>query len=116
MSTRGDRVRKTLMKEISEIIRRNVKDPRISGIVSVTDLEVTSDFSQANVYISVYGSDEEKIQTMEALEDNAPKIRCEVGKRVRLRNTPEIIFKRDDSLERGVRITELIDKISKGEL
>ena len=116
MNTRGDKVRKTLMKEISDIILRNVKDPRISGIVSVTDIELASDFSIAKVYVSVFGSDEQKEQTLIALEDNAPRIRHEVGKRVRLRLTPELFFKRDDSLERGARITELIEKISKGEL
>ncbi len=116
MNSRADRVRKTLMKELSEVIRRNVKDPRIAGIVSITDIDLSSDFSMAKVYISVYGSESEKTNTLQALEDNASKVRFEVGKRVRLRHTPEIIFKFDDSLERGSKITELIDKISKGEL
>ncbi|EKE04319.1 MAG: hypothetical protein ACD_20C00086G0009 [uncultured bacterium] len=116
MYSRSDRVRKALIKEISDIIQRHVKDPRISGIVSVTDAETSSDYKFAKVYVSVYGSDEQKEQTLEALQDSASYIRGELGKRIRTRNTPELEFIRDDSLERGSRITELIDKISRGEL
>ena len=116
MFTRGDRIRKMLMKELSDILFRNVKDPRIVGIVSITDLEISTDYSVAKVYISVYGSDIEKKQTMEALVDNTSKIRREVGKRIKLRLTPEIQFFSDDSLERGSKITAILDKIAKGEL
>ena len=63
MFSRVDRVRKALIKEVSDIIQRHVKDPRISGIVSVTDVDVSSDYSYAKVYISVYGSEEQKEQT-----------------------------------------------------
>jgi len=116
MFSRGDRIRKTLMKELSDIIKKDVKDPRIAGIVSITDVELSPDFSHARVYISVYGSEEEKENTLEALEDSTPKVRSAVAKRIRMRHIPEIQFKRDDSLERGSKITELIDKISRGEL
>lgn len=116
MHQRADRIRKTLMKEISEIIRKDVKDARISGIVSITDIELSPDYSHAKVFISVFGSDEVKEQTLEALEEASPQVRYAVGKRVRLRHIPEIVFKLDDSLERGSRITQLIDKISKGEI
>lgn len=116
MLRRADRIRKTMMKEISDIIRRNVKDPRISGIVSVTDIELSSDFSNAKIFVSFFGSEEEKEKIVEVLGENAPKIRHEVGKRVKLRHTPVLTFVRDDSLERGARITELIDKIARGEL
>lgn len=116
MFTRADRIRKSLMKEISDIIQRRVKDPRISGVVSVTDVEVSSDYRHAKVFISVFGTDEQKEQTLDALEDNAGMIRSEVGKRIRMRFTPELQFIQDDSLERGSRLTSLIDKISRGEL
>lgn len=116
MFSRGDRIRKTLIREVSDIIQHHVKDPRISGIVSVTDIELSSDYKYAKVYVSVYGTDQQKEKTMEALEDSTSFVRGEVGKRIRLRHTPEIEFRRDDSLERGSRITELIDKISRGEL
>jgi len=116
MFSRGERIRKALIKEISDIIQRQVKDPRISGIVSVTDVDLSADYGYAKVYISIYGTDEQKENTMEAIEDSTPYIRKEVGRRIRLRHVPELEFRKDDSLERGSRITSLIDKISKGEI
>lgn len=116
MSVRNERIRKTLMKEISDIIQRTIRDPRIAGVVSITDIELSHDNSSAKVYFSVFASDEAKKQTIQALEDNTSKIRYEVGKRVRLRLTPELKFIPDDSLERGTKVTELINKISRGEL
>lgn len=116
MTLRNERVRKTLMKEISDILRREIKDPRISGVVSITDVEISHDNSSAKVFFSVFGDEETKKETAKALEHNTPKIRHEVGKRIRLRHTPVIHFVEDTSLERGVRITELLDKISRGEL
>lgn len=116
MSLRNERVRKTLMKEISDILLREIKDPRISGLVSITDIEVSHDNSFAKVFYSVLSSDDKKQEIMDAIEKNTPRIRYEVGKRVRLRLTPELRFILDESLERGARITDLIDRISKGEI
>ncbi len=117
MSLRNERVRKTLMKEIADIIQKDIKDPRISGVVSITDIELAHDNSFAKVYFSVFSTnDEAKKQTIDALEDNVSRIRYEVGKRVRLRLTPELRFIPDDSLERGTKVMDLIDKISKGEI
>lgn len=117
MSLRNERVRKTLMKEIADIIQKDIKDPRISGIISITDIELAHDNSFAKVYFSVFTTnDDTKQKTIEALEDNVSKIRYEVGKRIRLRLTPELRFIPDDSLERGTKVMDLIDKISKGEL
>ena len=116
MSLRNERVRKELMREISDILLREIKDPHISGIVSITDVEVSHDNSFAKVFFSVFGDDKTKEKTKEALQKNTPKIRYEIGKRIRLRLTPELHFIEDDSLERGTRVTELIDKISRGEI
>jgi len=116
MFSRADRVRKTLMKELSDILHRGVKDPRIEGVVSITDIELPSDFSLAKIYVSIYGSEEHQTQVMEALAENAPKMRKEIGRRIRLRNTPELRFYLDNSLERGSHITDLINKISRGEI
>ena len=116
MSLRNERVRKELMREISDILLRDIKDPHISGIVSITDVEVSHDNSFAKVFFSVFGDDKTKEKTKEALQKNTPKIRYEIGKRIRLRLTPELHFIEDDSLERGTRVTELIDKISRGEI
>lgn len=116
MSLRNERVRKTLMKEISDILLKEIKDPKISGLISITDVEVSHDNSYAKVFYSVLSSDDKKDEIVEAIKKNTPKIRYEVGKRVRLRLTPELNFILDESLERGARITDLIDKISKGEI
>ena len=116
MTLRNERVRKELMREISDILLREIKDPNISGIVSITDVEVSHDNSYAKVFFSVFGDEKTKEKTKEALQKNTPRIRHEVGKRIRLRLTPELLFLADDSLERGTRVTELIDKISRGEI
>ncbi|MBQ8476547.1 30S ribosome-binding factor RbfA [bacterium] len=116
MSLRNERVRKALMREISDIIFKEIKDPGICGMVSVTDVEVSGDNSAARVFYSVYGSDEVKKKTISALERHVGQIRHEVGKRIRLRKTPTLLFIPDDSLEKGARMTELINKIERGEL
>ena len=107
MSLRNERVRKTLMKEIADIIQRELKDSRIHGVVSITDIEMAHDNSFAKVYYSVLASDSEKENTIRAITDNTSKIRYEVGKRVRLRLTPELRFIPDNSLERGAHVTDL---------
>ena len=114
MSLRNERVRKTLIKEIADIIQ---KDLKLNAMVSVTDVEVSHDNSFAKVFFSVLAPNkEEKEKTAKAVIDNTPKIRYEIGKRIRLRLTPELKFCLDESLERGSKITDLINKISKGEV
>ena len=116
MSLRNERVRKTLMKEIADIIQKELRDSRIAGVISITDIELAHDNSFAQVYYSVFAPEDAKQKTIEALEENVPKIRYEVGKRIRLRLTPELRFIPDDSLERGTHVMDLIDKISRGEM
>ncbi len=116
MNNRPDRIRKTMMKEIGDILLKDIRDSRIKGIVSVTDLELASDYSFAKVYVSVLCKDDEKDAAIEALKEKEPHVRYEIGKRIRLRLTPKIEFHLDDSLERGSRVSALIDKIAKGEL
>lgn len=113
MNLRNERVRKALMKEIADILQKDIKT---AGMVSVLDVEVSHDNSFAKVYYSVFGNDEQKEKTIETVEKNTSKIRYEIGKRIRLRLTPELRFIHDDSIERGSKVTELLDKISRGEL
>lgn len=113
MTLRNERVRKTLMKEIADILQKDIKTP---SMVSVLDVEVSHDNSFAKIYYSVFGSEEQKEKTIEAVEKNTPKIRYEIGKRIRLRLTPELRFIYDDSIERGTKVTDLINKISRGEI
>ena len=114
MTLRNERVRKELMRDISDILRKEVRG--LEGVVSVLDIEVAHDNSFAKVIYSVLGSDEQIEKSKEVIEKNTPKIRYEVGKHIRLRLTPELKFVYTDSLEKGSRVSELIDKISKGEL
>lgn len=113
MSLRNERVRKTLMKEIADILQKDIKTP---GMASIMDVEVSHDNSYAKVFYSVFGSEEQKEKTIETITKNTPKIRYEVGKRIRLRLTPELRFVYDDSIEKGAKVQELINKISRGEL
>jgi ribosome-binding factor A len=115
--SRADRVRKALMREVSDIIRRVIKDPRLAiEVVSITDVDISKDLRHAKIFVSIFGSEELKQEMMAILEEWTPQVRSEVGKRVRLHYTPEIQFCFDDSLERGSRVTQLIDQISRGEV
>jgi len=116
MHSRGERIRKTLIKELSDIVQHKVKDPRIKGLISVTDVELSPDYKYAKAYISIYGADESKQEVMEAIEDSTSFIRGEISKRIRMRFTPELKFVLDESIEKGRRINDLLDKISRGEL
>ena len=113
-SLRNERVRKELMREISDILRTEIRG--LVGVVSITDVEVSHDNSFAKIFYSVFGSDEQKNKSKEVIEQSVSKIRYEVGRRIRLRLTPELRFIPDDSIERGARVTELINKISRGEV
>lgn len=107
---RTDRIAGEIQKEISDIIRNSIKDPRIPQMVSVTGVKVTKDLRYAKVYISIYGSDEEKKNAITALKGAAGFVRREIGQRIQLRYTPEIIFEADDSIERGMHISKLIEE------
>ena len=116
MNLRNERVRKTLIKEIADVLLTEIRDPRISGVVSIVDVEISHDNSFAKVYYSIFGDEEQKTKTVEAMKQNTPKIRYEIGKRVRLRLTPELRFIYDNSFERGSKVSEILDKISRGEI
>ncbi|GGF97120.1 30S ribosome-binding factor RbfA [Paenibacillus aceti] len=108
---RTGRVGEEIKKELSVLIQRELKDPRI-GFVTVTGVEVTNDLSQAKVYLSVFGDEEKKKDTLKGLEKATGFLRTEIGKRIRLRHTPELIFKIDESIAYGSRIEKLLDEIS----
>ncbi|GAC91718.1 ribosome-binding factor A [Anoxybacillus flavithermus NBRC 109594] len=111
MSLRATRVGEQMKKELSDIIGRKLKDPRI-GFVTVTDVRVTGDLQQAKVYISVLGDEEQKKNTLKGLAKATGFIRSEIGQRIRLRKTPEIYFEIDETIDYGQRIESLIKQIS----
>lgn len=114
MSMRPNRVAEQMKKELSDILSRRLKDPRV-GFVTVTDVEVTGDLQQAKVYITVLGDEGTKQETLTALEKAKGFIRSEIGSRIRLRKTPEIFFEFDESIEYGNRIERLISELKKDE-
>ncbi|WML49247.1 30S ribosome-binding factor RbfA [Neobacillus sp. PS3-34] len=112
MSHRANRVGEQMKKELSDIIGRKIKDPRI-GFVTVTDVQVTGDLQQAKVFISVLGGEEQRENTLKGLAKAKGFIRTEIGHRIRLRKTPEIIFEFDESIDYGNRIQTILHKINK---
>ena len=111
-NNRTRRIAEEIRKIVSTMLINGIKDPRINSLVSVTDVEVTSDLSYAYVYVSILGGDEES--TLEGLKSACGYIRREVGKSIKIRHTPEIIFKIDDSLLKGMYMDELIKKVNNG--
>lgn len=109
---RNSRVGEQMKKELSQIIQLEIKDPRI-GFVTVTGVEVTGDLQEAKVYISVMGSEEQKENSMKALQKAKGFIRSEMGRRIQLRHTPDLIFKIDQSIEYGSKIEHLLNDIKK---
>lgn len=110
MSHRANRVGEQMKKELCDIIGRKMKDPRI-GFITVTGVEVSGDLQQAKVYISVLGDDAQKENTLKGLAKAKGYIRTEIGKRIRLRITPEITFEFDESVEYGNRIETLLHQL-----
>ncbi len=114
MTLRNERVRKELMRDISEILRKEIRG--LEGVVSIVDVEVSHDNSFAKVIYSVLGSEEQIEKTKAVIEKSTPKIRYEVGKVLRLRLTPELRFVYTNGLEESSRVVDLINKISRGEI
>ena len=111
-NNRTRRIAEEIRRIVSTMLINGIKDPRINSLVSVTDVEVTSDLSYAYIYVSILGGDEES--TLDGLKSACGYIRREVGKSIKIRHTPEIIFKIDDSLLKGMYMDELIKKVNNG--
>lgn len=111
-SIKNIRINEEVKRELSDIIRNKVKDPRIDMMTSVTSVEVAPDLKTCKVYISVLGDEEKRDKTMEGLLSSKGFIRHELARTVNLRNTPEITFIADESIEYGVKMSKLIDEVA----
>lgn len=111
---RASRVGEQIKKELSQIIQQELKDPRI-GFVTVTAVEMSGDLAQAKVYVSIMGDEEQQKNTLEGLEKARGFLRSEVGSRVQLRYTPELLFKIDQSLAHGQHISKLLEEVNRNE-
>jgi ribosome-binding factor A len=110
---RISRVAELIKREVSQMLLHDIKDERVgSGMISVTDVDVSGDLQHAKIFVSIYGTEEAKVATMEGLQSATGYVRSQLGKRVNLRRTPEVIFVEDASLERGMRVLSLIEKLS----
>ena len=111
-TTRQRRVQELLVQDISEIVRREIKDPRV-GFVTITDAEVTPDLRYARVFFSVLGDATQQADTAKALNRAAGFVRSEFARRSQMRFVPEIKFEFDPSAERGARISQLLEQVRK---
>ncbi|HAP04024.1 MAG TPA: 30S ribosome-binding factor RbfA [Lachnospiraceae bacterium] len=110
-STKNNRINEDVARVISVILREDVKDPRISPIVSVTEAIVAPDLKTAKIFISVLGSDEDGERTMEGIKSSAGYIRHQLAERLNLRNTPVLDFILDKSIAYGVDMSHKIDEV-----
>ena len=112
MTHRIERVNHLIRQEISELLRREVKDPRLGGLVSITEVVTSPDLKHAKVFVSCMGNDEEKEEILSALVAASGFLHNELTKRLRLRHIPVLDFRWDDSIEHGAHILELIDQVT----
>lgn len=112
-SIKNTRINGEVQKELSRLISMEIKDPRIDPLTSVVSVEVAPDLKTAKVYISVLGDEESRKATYEGLRSAAPFLRSQLAHSINLRNTPELTFVMDQSIEYGVRMSKLIDDVNK---
>lgn len=112
---RADRVAEAIREEVAVFLAEEAKDPRITGLVTVTGVEVTRDLRNAKIFVSVMGSDADRAKTFEGLASVAGHLRSRVGRALRLRLAPEITFRPDESIARASRIENLLAQIKDGQ-
>jgi ribosome-binding factor A len=111
MGHRLERVSELIRAEVSDLLLRGIRDPRVTGLCTVTSVELTRDLKQARVYVSVLGAMEEQVQALRGLQSARPFVRREVARRLRLRFSPAIDFFLDHSIERGSRVLALMKEL-----
>ena len=111
---RPDRVAEAIREEVAGFFADGVKDPRVTGLVTVTGVDLTRDLRHAKVFVSVLGTDAERKETFEGLASIASHLKIRVGRALRLRVAPDIEFKADDSIARAARIETLLAQIKDG--
>jgi len=112
MSIRTEKVAGLIRDEISAILQRETKDERI-GFVSITSVKVTEDLREAFVHVSIFGDAEQKKRSWRGLRSATKFIQSALGRKIQLRCTPKLIFREDDSLERGAKIIEKLNELKK---
>lgn len=108
MSRRTERVNALLREELAGLIQRELHDPGIAGMITVTSVDVSPDLRHARAFVSVMGDDDARTATMRALDRARPFLRRELGRRLRLRYTPDVNFVSDRTLEDAQRLTDIM--------
>ncbi|MDD5288030.1 MAG: 30S ribosome-binding factor RbfA [Dehalococcoidales bacterium] len=115
MTYRKERLNSLLRQEISDLVQRQVKDPRLGSFVSITAVQISSDMRYAKVFVSRLGTDIEKKETLTALASASGYIRHELGERLKTRRIPELNFKLDETIEKANKVLRIIDEIASEE-
>lgn len=115
MRIRPERVAETIKREMADILANKMRDPRLGGMISVTDVEVTPDLASAKIFVSVLAEGAERDRVLEALTHSAGFVRHELAPRLGLREMPEIRFLLDTSIQQGARVEELLRRLASGE-
>lgn len=110
--SRKERVNGQIRRELADLIRGELKDPRV-GMVSITEVEVTPDYAHAKVWFSTLAGEEKIPEVLQGLKQASGFLRRELGRRVRIHTTPELHFVHDASLERGADLSRLIDEANR---
>ena len=114
MSRRTSRVSELLREEISDLVQRDLKDPRLEGaFLSITEVEVSADLRVADVFVSHLGSEEERDDALAGLQSASPYLERELRRRLRMRRTPSLTFRFDPSIERGARLASTIADLAR---
>ncbi len=111
MARRMGRLNEEIKKELSSLIKNQIKDPRVSDFVSITQVETTNDLRYAKVFVSIYGSEKQQEETLLGLKSAGGYLRREIGKNIKLRYIPELLFEIDKSIEYGMHIKSILNKI-----
>ena len=114
MAHRIERVNNLIRRELSELIQRELRDPRLDSFVAVTEVKTSADLRHAKIYVSCISGKQEEKKTLEVLDSASGFLRTELAKKLRLRRTPELSFQWDDSIEHGDMILRLIDDVTHG--
>ena len=115
MTRRIERINSLIRQEISDLIQHQAKDPRLGGMVSITEVSTSADLKYARVFVSGICDREEREETLNVLSSASGFLRNELAQRLRMRHIPELDFRWDDSIEKGTHILELIDRVADDE-
>ena len=112
MSRRTERLNKVIKQEISDLLEREIDDPRLNNLISVTEVSISPDFKNAKVFVSVLGNEKDKTDMLTGFNAASGFLRRKLSSRLRLKRAPHVSFHCDDSIERGARVSNLFEQVN----